>query len=131
MRDSSEGMIELLNVSKKDEGYFLTISVPKNLQRRHFSFGVTSNTYSALCRIFDSRPLDRLTGLRYRYFWNGSTSGKIEINIFLGIRCEVGQDGKSIDFDVPHALAANLRWFHELEKFDEAEHLETKVSRQA
>ena len=123
MRDTSEGMIEFIKTLKSDDGYFFIISVPKKTEKKNFRFGVSPSTYKALRRILESRPLDKMPGLKYRYFWNGSMSKKTENKICLGIRCEVDGNGKSIDFEVPHTLAANLKWFSKIETFDEAEHL--------
>jgi hypothetical protein len=127
MRDTSEGMIEIIDAVKSEEGCFAFISVPKKEQRRAFRFEITIAAYKAVRRILESRPLDRTPGLKYRYFWNGSMGGKTEQKILLGIRCEVGRDGKSIKFEVPHSLAANLKWFNEIETFDEAERFSVKI----
>jgi len=54
-------------------------------------------------------------------------SGETEPNIQMGIRCEVKDDGKSFDFEVPQDLALNLRWFNELESLDEAKHLKLET----
>jgi hypothetical protein len=110
MRDTSEGMIELINALKSDEGYFLIISVPKKSERKNFRFEVTFSDYRALRRILTSRLLETMPGVKYRYFWDGSMGGKTENKILLGIRCEVEQIGKRIDFE-------------KLETFDEAEYL--------
>lgn len=129
MRDSSEGMIEIIDAVKSDGNYFAIISVPKKAQRRKFRFGVTLSAYRAIRRMLGTRPLDTMPGLKYRYFWTGSTiwtgsmSGKTEKKIGLRIRCEVGKNGKSKDFEVPHSFAANLQWFAQLDTFNEAEHL--------
>jgi hypothetical protein len=123
MRDNSEGMIELIDVLKINEGYFLIISVSKKSQRKLFRFAVTVIAYRVLRKILESRPLDNMPGLKYRYFWNGSMGKKTANEILLGIRCEVGEDGKVFHFEVPQSLAANLMWFNEIKTFDEAQHL--------
>jgi hypothetical protein len=46
--------------------------------------------------------------------------GKKESTIFLGIRCEVENEGKSFDFEVPLDLARNIRWFSELKDLNDA-----------
>lgn len=123
MCDSSKGMIEFIDALKTDEGYFAIIAVPKHDRIKNFRFAVTHTAYKAIRKILGSRPLDTMPGLKYRHFWKGSMGGKTEKKIFLGIRCEVDQDSKSIDIEVPHSLAANLKWFNELPTFDEAKHL--------
>lgn len=124
MRDSSKGMIEFIDALETDEGYFAIIAVPKNDLIKNCRFAVTHTAYKAIRKILGSRPLDTMPGLKYRYFWKGSMGGKTEQKIFLGIRCEVGKDSKSIDIEVPHYLAANLKWFNEMKTLDEAESLE-------
>jgi hypothetical protein len=127
MRDTSEGMIEIIDAVKSEDGCFAFIAVPKKAQRRTFRFEITSAAYKAVRKILESRPLDIMPGLKYRYFWNGSMGGKTEQKISLGIRCEVGRDGKNINYEVPHNFAENLKWFNEIETFDEAEHLSIKT----
>jgi hypothetical protein len=127
MRDTSEGMIEIIDAFQKDEGYFIIISVPKGLERKQFQFGVTPAAYRAVRRILQSRLLDSMPGLKYQYFWDGSMKGKTENKILLGVRCEVEQGGKSIDFEVPHSLAANLQWFNRIEAFVEAEAFKIEI----
>ncbi|MBN1435692.1 MAG: hypothetical protein JW936_01335 [Sedimentisphaerales bacterium] len=124
MRDNNKGMIELVHAFEKDDAYFCVVEVPKDSQRRKFQFGVTRAGYLALKRIFSSRPLTNMPGIKYRYFWNGSMGGKTENSIFFGIRCEAQKQAKSFDFEIPHSLAANLVWFSGLKDLDEAHYLQ-------
>lgn len=127
MRDTSEGMIEIVKAIKTDDGYFAIIEVPKEGKKETFRFGVSQYGYGAFRKILQSRLLDTMPGLKYRYFWDGSMGGKTETNIQVGIRCEVQQSGKIFHFEVPQDLAANLKWFNELASLDEAQHLKLET----
>ncbi len=123
MRDTSEGMIEFIKTFKEGDNYFSIIEVPKDGKKEKFQFGVTEDGYRAIRRMLQSRLLDTMPGLQYRYFWDGSMNGKTGSTILMGIRCEVKDTGKSFDFEFPQDLASNLKWFNELESLDEAKHL--------
>lgn len=124
MRDTSEGMIEIIEAFKEGEGYFSIIEVPKEDRKEKFRFGVTQNGYKAIRKILQSRLLDTMPGLKYQHFWDGSMSRETESKkIQLRIRCEVEGNGKTFYFEVPQDLASNLRWFNELKSLDEAKHL--------
>ena len=125
MRDTSDGMIEIIKVIEESDGYYSIIEIHIQNEKERLRFGVTQNSYKALRKILQSRPLDTMPGLNYRYFWDRSIGRKTEKNIFIGIRCEVEGKSKSFDFEVPQELASNLKWFAELKSFDEVEHLRT------
>jgi hypothetical protein len=131
MRDTNEGMIEIIEAFKEGDRYFAIVEVPKNREKEKFRFGITANGYRALKKIFQFRPFNTMPGMKYRYFYDGSMSIPLGHNtdesIFLGIRCEIDIVGKSFDFQVPQDLASNLEWFSKLETFDEAEHLRIKT----
>lgn len=94
MRDHNDGMIEITEASQRDEAFFVTISVAKKLGKKTFNFGVTRSAYKAVCRVLQSRLSEVLLCVKRRYFWDGSTSGKAERIISLGIRCETEQGGR-------------------------------------
>lgn len=125
MRDTSDGMIEIIKVFEESDGYYSIIEIHIHSEKERLRFGVTQNSYKALRKILQSCPLDAMPGLIYRYFVDGSMGRKTENNIFIGIRCEVEGNGKSFDFEVPQELASNLKWFAELKSFDEVAHLRT------
>lgn len=124
MRDTSEGMIEIIEAFKEGEGYFSIIEVPKENKKERFRFSVTQNGYKTIRKILQSRVLDNMPGLKYKYFWDGSISRETESKkIQLGIRCEIEGDGKTFYIEVPQDLASNLRWFKDIKSLDEAMHL--------
>lgn len=126
MRDTNEGMIELLNTLKENDKYFAIIRI--NKENIHiFKFGISKSGYSALKKIFSNRPLERLPGVKYRHFWNGSFGGKIEGKLFIGIRYEVSNRVKTFDMEAPKELVSNLKWFQELECLEDAKHLEIEA----
>jgi len=127
MRDNSEGMIEIVDAFESDGEYFSIIEVPKDSRKSRFRFGVSRESYIALKKILSTRPLVDMPGTKYRYFWDGSMGGKGDKLIFLGIRCEAENEGKSFDFEIPQDLASNIKWFSDLKDLDEAKHLQLET----
>lgn len=124
MRDNNEGMIEIIDAFKEGEDYFAIIEVTKNKLRQKFRFGITLLGYSSIKIILQSRPLGMMVGMQYKYFWSG-TIGKSEKDHYasIDVRCEVLDKAKSFSFDIAENLVANLRWFKDLESFNDAEEL--------
>jgi len=127
MRDNSNGMIEFIDTFERDGSYFSIVGVPEGSSRARFQFGISKSGYLALSKILNSRPLIDIPGVKYRYFWDRSMGNKNESTISLGIRCEVENEGKSFDFQVPQDLASNLKWFSELKNLDDAKHLRLEI----
>jgi hypothetical protein len=60
MGDTSEGMIEIIDAVKNEDGCFAFISVLKKVQGRVFCFEITLVAYEVISRILESRPFDEL-----------------------------------------------------------------------
>jgi hypothetical protein len=123
MRDTHEGMPELLRAFERDASYFATVRVRLAGDTRDIEFGVPLDDYRALQRILQTRPFDQLPGLRYRYFIVSSIGRASEHTGRVAVRIEQGGDARQFPFEVPLSLARNLYWFARLKQFSDASHL--------
>ena len=124
MRDTHEGMPELLAAFERDGSCFATVRVTIDGDSRDIEFGVPATEYGALRRVLQSRPFDLMPGLQYRYFIVGSIGRTGEHAATMDIRIEQGRDARQLPFEMPLSLARNLYWFAQLRAFSEASHLE-------
>jgi hypothetical protein len=122
MRDTHEGMPELLGAFERDGHYFSTVRVTLG-ETRDVEFGVPADEYRALRRIIQTRPFDEMPGLHYRYFIVSSIGSTGEQSATVYIRIEQGRSGRQFPFEVPLSLARNLFWFATLKDFADASHL--------
>ena len=124
MRDSHEGMPEIIGALESDGQYFGAIGIERNGRHKRLRFGVSHAGYKALKKILQVRPFDTMPGLEHRYFYAGSVSTTNRSEIYkISVRVEQGRDAKNIDAEVPKDLAANLQWFAELKELQEVAHL--------
>ena len=123
MRDTHEGMPELLAAFERDGSYFGTVRVTLGGETRDIEFGVPLEEYRSLCRILQMRPFDQMPGLQYRYFIAHSIGRAGEHSANIDIRIEQGRSGRQFPFEVPLPLARNLYWFAQLKDFSDASHL--------
>lgn len=124
MRDNHEGMPEFINAFEDDSNYFLRVKVTLGSESKSYQFGVSRSGYLATKRMFQSRPFDMMPGLKYRYFYAGSSKIWESQLHEMTVRIEQGKDATSMVFEVPKDLHANLLWFKRLESFTEASYLE-------
>ena len=125
MRDTHEGMPELLASFERSGAYFATMRVTAGTETRDIEFGVPLDEYKALRRILQTHPFDPLSTLSCRYFIAGSISRAGEHTGKVDIRIEQGRDGRQFPFEMPLSLARNLYWFIQLRDFADASHLRT------
>ena len=123
MRDTHEGMPELLAAFEREGGYFGTVRVTLSDDMRDIEFGVPPEEYRALRHILQTRPFDQMPGLHYRYFIGHSIGRTGEHSATIDIRIEQGRSGRQLPFEVPLLLARNLYWFAQLKDFSDASHL--------
>jgi hypothetical protein len=122
MRDNHDRMPELLTAYERDGQFFGAIAVTLGSECRQFEFGLLQRHYTALRRIFQSRPFDQLPGIQYRYFVaNFVRLGDDRVE--LTIRIEQGHSARQFPFEIPQLLAANLLWFVQLRDFTATSHL--------
>ncbi len=124
MRDNHDGMPEFIDVFEEDGHYFLRVKVTLDSESRSYQFGVSKNGYLSMKRMFQSRPFDMMPGLKYRYFYAGSSKIWESQLHEMSVRIEQAKDATSKVFQVPKDLHANLLWFKRLESFTDASYLE-------
>jgi hypothetical protein len=124
MRDTHEGMPELVAAFERDAQYFASVRVTLAGDTRDIEFGVPAEEYRALHRILQTRPFDQLPGLRYRYFIVPSIARRGEDAAAIHVRIEQGGSGRQFPFGIPLSLARNLYWFAQLTEFSAAAHLQ-------
>lgn len=128
MRDNSENMIELLDVLKEDGSYFAVVKLNVSGSSGTYRFGIHENGYGALGRILQCRPFDAMPGLRYRYFFSRSfavTKGhgeQVDVG-HIGVRIELSDYGREMDFEVPVEIVQNVAWFCGLSNLDDVAYL--------
>jgi hypothetical protein len=125
MRDTHEGMPELLSAYEREGPYFGLVAVTSGGETRHIEFGVQPDGYSALRRVLQSRPFDKLPGIRYRYFIAHAVFRASASIASVDMRIEQDANGRQFPFEVPIGLAQNLLWFADLKDFNDAAHLRT------
>ncbi len=124
MRDTHEGMPEIVDAFEKDGQYFGIVGIELGDTSRQFQFGVSLDGYRALRKILQLRPFDSMPGVKQKYFFARSY-GKIpgSSDYRTDVRVEQGRDGKKTEVRVPKDLLSNLVWFSEIKDFSEAAHL--------
>ena len=127
MRDTHDGMPELLAADERDEHTFGLVAITIGSETRHIEFGVQSDGYRALRRILQSRPFDMLPGIQHRYFIANALNRAGPNSASVEIRIEQGNNGRNLQFEVPFALGQNLRWFADLKDFGATAHLRTVI----
>src|SRR5882672_10160498 len=124
MRDSHQGMPEIINAFEQDAQYFGVVRIERDGVAKQFQFGVSISGYWALKRILQLRPFDLMPGIKQRYFFVQEyvrLSGSPDVN--ADIRVEQHRDGRQVEVRMPRDLHSNLLWFCEIKTFDEAAHL--------
>jgi hypothetical protein len=128
MRDNHDGMPELIQAFEKDGHYFLIIELDREPQRKRYQFGVSRKSYLTLRRILQARTFDMMPGLKYRYFYAGSSHPLDFSSASMFVRIELGRDATTKEFEIPKELHANLLWFNQLESMEDAQYLEIDPS---
>jgi hypothetical protein len=118
MRDNHDGYPELVDAYERDGLYFGAVRVTLSDETAAFEFGVEKRGYFSLRRIFQSCPFEPRG--QYRYFFSGRFSKKDLSSdiVTFGVRIEQCATGKTLDFDGPESLVANLLWFKSLNNLE-------------
>ena len=124
-RDNHEGMPEIVAAYERDGHFFGVVQVMLDGEPHAFEFGVDNPGYLALRNVLQFRPFDMLPGVPYRYFFGGGLGrlGQEGGPVRFDVRVEQGRDAKHFEFEGPWELGANLRWFMELRRHEDATHL--------
>ncbi len=128
MRDSHDGLPEILDAYEIDGSHFGVVQVQVDGRPCAFEFGVELGSFRALRRILQERPFETIAADTYRYFFvfvpDVPIAGDQEPEkAKLHIRIEQGHRGRQFHFVGPRALFANLSWFFQLEDLKSAAHL--------
>src|SRR6266404_9439173 len=109
MRDSNEGMPEIVDALEQDSKFVGIIRVKFGDTSKQFQFGVSLDGYRALRKILQLRPFDSMPGVKHKHFFARSY-GKIpgSLHYKTDVRVEQGRDGEQIEVHVPKDLLANL-----------------------
>jgi hypothetical protein len=121
-RDNHEGMPEIIGAFERDGHFFGVIQVVLDGEHYAFEFGVDKSGYLVLKRVLQFHPFDTLPGAPYRYFFAGGLGrlGQKGGPVSFNVRVEQGRDAKQFNFKGPWELGANLQWFLELRRPEEA-----------
>ena len=123
MRDNHDKLPEILKAFKENENFFCVVAMERAEQTKKFRFGISRESYLALKQLFEMRPFDQMPGILYRYFFVPKIQRSNDGYVMLPARVEQGKDGKEIKVKAPMELAANLKWFFELDDLSKADHL--------
>lgn len=124
MRDNHDKLPEILGALKENENFFCVVGLERAEQIRRFRFGISHEGYSALKQVLELRPFDQMPGISYRHFFVPNLR-RLENRkrVEIAIRVEQARNGKQLKAEVPEDLAANLKWFFELDDWSKADHL--------
>jgi hypothetical protein len=115
---------EIVDAYCRENLYFASIRLARGGADRIFELGISASSYSALKRVFQSRPFDDMPGAKRRYFFVPTYSKREDPERCIGtVRIEQGSEGRNLEFEMPQMLIANLLWFYEMEKLSPAKHL--------
>ena len=115
-------MFEILKTFEKGGVYYAQVAKYFGNYRYEYQFGVSKAGYNTIKRINQLRPFDKLSNANYHYFWDygcGTTDGFF----YLSIQFEQEKNIKTYSVKADKQLGENLRWFLEIEKPSELEHL--------
>jgi len=125
MRDNSEHMIELLEVSKADNIYSSLIRHTIKEKPLKLRFGIENADYSRLKRILEFRPYEDTGVSPYRYYF--ALSIRKDPNndklVITNIRVEQLEKHKQYEFVLSKKYVSNILWFNELIDEKEVEKL--------
>ena len=116
MRDTNEGMIELLDASNEDNIYSAVIRHKISDEELKLRFSIEQADYARLKRILEFRPFENLGFAPYKYFFALSYHKDTENQelVHTGIRVEQLDRHKQFEFVVSIKFLSNILWFYSL-----------------
>jgi hypothetical protein len=123
MRDTNEGMVELLGATKIDSAFGCEAVIQLNGEDLRLRFNVSERGYMLLKKLISFQPFESVTAGKYRYYSTGSYRRKDEVNALAGIRVEQGTRHKQFELELPLLLVVNLRWLQQVTERQQVEHL--------
>src|SRR5260370_8835259 len=118
MRDTHEGMPEIVNAFEQDAQHFGVVGIERGGVSKQFQFGVSIDGYGALRRILQLHPFDSMPGVKHKHFFArsyGTIPGSSDYKIH--VRVEQNRDGKQIEVRRPKDFLSNLVLFSEINAF--------------
>ncbi len=104
-------MIELLDVSNKDNIYSSLIAHEIEGQKLNLRFGIEPSDYGRLKRILEFRPFENTGVAPYRFYFAFSFR-KLDNNLTeINVRVEQLDRHKQFEFTVGSKYVSNLLWF--------------------
>ncbi|TDN98877.1 hypothetical protein DET65_3868 [Sunxiuqinia elliptica] len=104
-------MIELLDVSYKDNIYSSLISHEIEGQKINLRFGIEPSDYGRLKRILEFRPFENTGVAPYSYFFAFSFRKKDNDLAEINVRVEQLDRYKQYEFTLSKKYISNLLWF--------------------
>jgi hypothetical protein len=124
MRDNHDKLPEILKAFEREGQFFCVVQLERAGETRSYRFGVSRDGYLAVKRLLELRPFDQMPGLLHRYFFVPAFRVREDAGLVeIAIRVEQGHHSKQVEVEAPRDLAANLKWFFELEDWSKADHL--------
>jgi hypothetical protein len=115
MRDSSAGMIEIVDSLKMGDTYFSVIRLSLNDELFTLKFGISADDYSRIRNIVTFRPFENSGAGEYRYYFAKSYSRGYVLSK-ISVRVEQLKQHKQFEFPVSKGYIANLLWFGQIKE---------------
>jgi hypothetical protein len=115
--------VELLEAVESAGNFFAVVRLERDNEQRCFRFGISRAGYTALKQIQQARIFDELPGVRYLFHFVGATARYDADHGAMAVKVVQGDRSKHVNIDAPLAFIANLKWWSELDDWDEAAHL--------
>ena len=126
MRDTNEGMVELLDALRENNSYGCKASITLNTEEIMVKFGTNEQGWILLKKLLSFQPFENVSSGKYRYYFTSSYRQKGE-DVLAGIRVEQGQRHKNFELELTKELNANLLWFFLKKDKTEVAHLMIEV----
>ena len=125
MRDTHDGMIELLDVNLDNGVYSSLIEHSINGELLKLRFSIVLSDYPRLKRILEFRPFENTGVAQYRYFFPISYRKDVENKdlAFINIRVEQLGRHKQYEFCISRKYISNLLWFNTIRDKKQIENL--------
>lgn len=125
MRDTNEGMIELLDASNEDNIYSAVIRHKISDEELKLRFSIEQADYARLMRILEFRPFENLGFVPYKYFFALSYYKDTENKglVHTDIRVEQLDRHNQFEFVLSIKFLSNILWFHSLKDKELIEHM--------
>ena len=112
MRDTHDGMIEILDANLNEGVYSSLVECIINGELLKLNFLIIASDYQRLKKILQFRPFENTGIAPYRYFFTFSYRKDIDNKdlAFFNIRVEQLDKHKQFEFSISQKYIANLLW---------------------